>query len=616
MKNTKKLLTLLLSAAMIGAMLTACGPKTPAPDADATPGTEGEAFDLSLCIASEPQSIDPALNSAVDGAIMLQHMFEGLMKWADSGTAVNESAGAAKLVEGQAKSYEITENADGTVTYTFTLRDDIKWSDGKPVTAGDFVYAWQRLATPATAADYNYMIDMVVGADKVMYGTPVLDANGNQVYITKDDKGVEVVVEGLEFDKDGNLTSELPEGATAKNDYADPTTLAVSAPDDKTFVVTIINNCPYFLEICAFPATLPVRQDTIEANGDQWTFKPETFIGNGAYKMTTWEHNAKIVMVPSDTYYDYANLGPDSITFVLMDNNNAMLSGFQSGELQFIEDMPVDEIATLLKDGKLNIVDYIGDYYVCFQNQKAPFDNALVRKAFSLAIDRNYIVEKITQTGQVPATGFVPAGVYDAQGGGFDDFRTVGTDYWDASADAYKANCDEARALLAEAGYPNGEGFPVVEYLYNTSDAHKAVGEALQEMWKQELGVTVTLNNQEWNTFLQTRKDGNYGIARNGWIADYNDPMSFLDMWITGGGNNDAQYNNPAYDELIFAAKKSTDPAERMKLMHQAEDMLIKEDNALAPLYFYTQKYMVADDVKGMFYTPLGYFFFQYCTKA
>ncbi|MEG1894563.1 MAG: ABC transporter substrate-binding protein, partial [Clostridia bacterium] len=232
---------------------------------------------------------------------------------------------------------------------------------------------------------------------------------------------------------------------------------------------------------------------------------------------------------------------------------NAMLSGFQSGELQFIEDMPVDEIATLLKDGKLNIVDYIGDYYVCFQNQKAPFDNALVRKAFSLVIDRNYIVEKITQTGQVPATGFVPAGVYDAQGGGFDDFRTVGTDYWDASADAYKANCDEARALLAEAGYPNGEGFPVVEYLYNTSDAHKAVGEALQEMWKQELGVTVTLNNQEWNTFLQTRKDGNYDIARNGWIADYNDPMSFLDMWITGGGNNDAQYNNPAYDELINA---------------------------------------------------------------
>lgn len=297
-----------------------------------------------------------------------------------------------------------------------------------------------------------------------------------------------------------------------------------------------------------------------------------------------------------------------------MDDQNAMLSGFNSGELDFIEDVPQAELPGLIASGDLKIVDYIGTYYVCYQTQKAPFDNPLVRQAFTLAVDRTFIVEKVTQSGQVEASGFVPAGVYDAEGSTGSDFRTVGGTYLDVGngADEYKANCDKARELLAEAGYPNGEGFPVVEYLYNTSDAHKAVGEALQNMWETELGVKVTLNNQEWNTFLQTRKDGDYSIARNGWIADYNDPICFLDMWLTGGGNNDAQYTNAEYDELIQKAKKSTDPAERMSLMHQAEDIIIGQDWALNPLYFYTQKYMISDRVGGMFYTPLGYFFFSY----
>ena len=179
-----------------------------------------------------------------------------------------------------------------------------------------------------------------------------------------------------------------------------------------------------------------------------------------------------------------------------------------------------------------------------------------------------------------------------------------------------KQTARKARQLLAEAGYPNGEGFPVVEYLYNTSDAHKAVAEALQNMWEQELGVKVTLNNQEWASFLQTRKNGDYSIARNGWISDYNDPVSFLDMWVTGGGNNDAQYSNPDYDNLIAQAKAESDPAARMKLLHQAEDILVGQDYVVDPLYFYTQKYMLRDGIEGMYYTPLGYFFFGYCTQS
>ena len=576
MKKTK-LLSLLLSGALVFGLLAGCGggtTSTPAPAETGSAAPESTApattaNEITVNIASEPQTIDPALNSAVDGAIMINHMFEGLMRWVNSGVETAGSDGTcsnAELSYGQAESYDKVTNEDGTVTYTFHLRDGIMWSDGQPVTASDFVFSWQRLVDPATAADYSYMIDCVVNANAIMNG-------------------------------------EL-----------EPSELGVSAPDDKTFVVTITSDLPYFTELCAFPATFPVREDIV--SNDQWTYDPATYISNGAYKMTSRVTNSEIVMEPNEYYYGVDTLGPDKITFKLMDDANAMLSGFNSGELDFIESMPTDEVAGLLASGDLKIMDYIGTYYVCYQTQKEPFDDPKVREAFTLAIDRTYIVEQITQTGQVEAGGFVPAGVYDAEGATGDDFRTVGGDYYAPTDADYEANCERARELLAEAGYPNGEGFPVVTYLYNTDDSHKAVGEALQNMWQTVLGVTVQLDNQEWATFLQTRKDGDYSIARNGWIADYNDPMSFLDMWLTGGGNNDAQYSNAEYDSLIQQAKASTDPAERMSLMHQAEDIIIGQDYALCPLYFYTQKYMLADDVQGMYYTPLGYFFFDQCTRS
>ena len=571
----RKLVSLALSGALVFGVLAGCGNGTQGTDNSANPqesgaaNNESGAFEISMSIASEPQTIDPALNSAVDGAIMINHMFEGLMRWEDSG---NETAGSdgtcndAKLGYGQAESYDKVVNEDGTVTYTFHLRDGIKWSDGQDVTAQDFVFSWQRLVTPATAADYSYMIDCVVNANAIINGE------------------------------------------------MDPSELGVSAPDDKTFVVNITSDLPYFTEICAFPATFPVREDVV--SNPEWTYSPDTYISNGAYKMTVRETNSQIVMEPNEYYYGVDSLGPQKITFKLMDDQNAQLNGFNTGELNFIESVPVDETAGLLASGEMKVVDYLGTYYVCYQTQKAPFDDWRVRKAFTLAVDRNYIVTEITQTGQVEAGAYVPAGVYDAEGVEGDDFRTVGGDYYDPSAEAYEANCEEARQLLAEAGYPNGEGFPVVEYLYNTDDNHKAVAEALQNMWQTELGVTVTLTNQEWGTFLQTRKDGDYSIARNGWIADYNDPMTFLDMWLTGGGNNDAQYSNPDYDAKIQEAKATSDVATRMQLMHEAEDILMEQDWVVNPLYFYTQSYMLTDGIEGMYYCPLGYFFFDHCTQG
>ncbi|MCI8475199.1 MAG: peptide ABC transporter substrate-binding protein [Oscillospiraceae bacterium] len=596
----KKIVSLALVSAMTLALLAGCGDKTvesPNPESSTpivesnAPETQapGGAFNLNINIASEPQTIDPALNSAVDGAIMIGHMFEGLYRWADSGEMVDgvQDCNLAELVPGQAESYEKVVNDDGTVTYTFKLRDGIKWSDGKPVTAGDFVYSWQRLATPATAADYCYMIDMVKGYAEINGGIPETDADGKVV-----------------LDEEGNPVIK---------EYADPTTLGVEAPDDSTFVVTLTYDCPYFLEICAFPAAFPVREDVVSADPEGWTHNVETYISNGAYTLTQWDHNSQIIMAKNENYYDFDKLGPDTLTFKLMDDNNAMLTGFNSGELDFIEDMPVDEIPSLLSSGDLRIVPYIGTYYVCYNVEKAPFDNPKVRQAFTLAIDAQYIVENVTQTGQVPASGFVPSGVAGKDG----DFRAEGGDYWTPATDEeqYEKNCEQARQLLAEAGYPNGEGFPTVTYLYNTSDNHKKIGEALQQQWQSALGVEVKLENQEWAAFLETRKQGGYQIARNGWLADYSDPISFLDMWLTGGGNNDAQYSNKDYDAAINEAKSTADPYARMAAMHRAEDIIMGQDWALGPIYFYTQKYMLADGVKGMYYTPLGYFFFDRCTK-
>ena len=349
----KRLVSVVLVAAFAFSMLAGCGSDNSAAndnknntsaEAEKTASKDGD-FNLTVNFASEPMTMDPALNSSVDGAVMANHLFEGLMKWESTGEEVEGSDGtcdSAKLTYGQAESYDKTANDDGTVTYTFHLRDGIKWSDGKDVTAGDFEYAWKRLVNPATAADYNYMLDCVVNANEIMAGEK------------------------------------------------DPSELAVKAVDDKTFEVTLTTDLPYFEELCAFPAMMPVRQDIIEANGDQWTFDPSTYISNGPYKLTEWTHNSQIVMAKDENYYDYENLGPDTLTFKLMDDTNAMLSGFKSGELDYIQEAPQAELPNLIASGDMKIVDYLGTYYVCFQTQKAPFDNPKVREAFTLAVDRDF----------------------------------------------------------------------------------------------------------------------------------------------------------------------------------------------------------------------------------
>jgi oligopeptide transport system substrate-binding protein len=526
----KRKAALLMSLVLAFSMLfTGCG------------GGSGKVNVLAVNVGPDPDTIDPALNSAVDGATMIIHAFEGLMTLDKNGVPV----------AGQAESYEVSD--DGT-TYTFHLRDGLKWSDGQPVKASDFVYAWNRAISPDTAADYEYMFEVIDGYDE------------------------------------GKLN--------------------VTAPDDKTLVVKLKTAVPYFLELLAFPTYSPVRQDIIEANGEAWAVDPKTYIGNGPYKMTEWVPGSHILFEKNKNYWNYKNLGPEKIKFVLMEDDNAILNAFQKEEILFADSLPNDEINAWREKPEFHLEGQLGTYYISFNTQKPPLDNPKVRKALTLAIDRDFICVNIGQAGQEPAGAFVPTGLSDADP--TKEFRDVGGDYYDPSKEAYKSNLEEAKKLLAEAGYPDGKGLPTIEYLYNEGTGHQQIGEALQDMWKK-IGVNVSLVSQEWNTFLNTRKNGDYYIARNGWLADYNDPISFLDMWITGGGNNDAQWSNAQYDELIKKIKTSTDTAERYKMMHEAEDIIFDE-SMLCPIYYYVDIYLLNQKVQGFYSSPLGYKYFMYTT--
>ncbi|MDI9499572.1 MAG: peptide ABC transporter substrate-binding protein [Acetivibrionales bacterium] len=494
---------------------------------------------LTINVGPDPDTIDPALNSAVDGGTLIVHAFEGLMNLDKDGVPV----------PGQAENYDVSD--DGT-TYTFHLRDGLKWSDGQPVTANDYVYAWNRAISPDTAADYEYIFE---------------------------------VIDGYEEGK-----------------------LNVTAPDDKTLVVKLKTPVPYFLELCAFPTYFPVRQDIIEEHGEAWAIDPKTYIGNGPYKMIEWVPGSHITFEKNKNYWNVEKLGPEKLKFVLMEDDNAILNAFKQEEILFADNMPNDEIDAWRDKPEFNLQGQLGTYYVSFNTQKAPLDNPKVRKALTLAVDRDFICVNIGKAGQQPAGAFVPTGLSDADP--TREFRDVGGDYYDPSAEAYEANLEEAKRLLAEAGYPNGEGFPTLEYLYNESTAHQQIGEALQDMWKK-IGVNVTLVSQEWNTFLNTRKNGEYDIARNGWLGDYNDPISFLDMWVTGSGNNDAQWSNVEYDEIIRKVKTTTDTEERYRLMHQAEDIIF-EESMLCPIYYYVDIFLLNQKLDGFYSSPLGFKYFMY----
>ncbi len=602
----KKFLALLLAGAML-LSLAACGKTEKGDDKD-------EATSMAVCLASEPDTIDPALNSAVDGATMVSHLFSGLAKWAQDkdGNLVIVADAAKELPEGKV-------NDDGTVTYTYTLKDGLKWSDGKAVTAADFVFAWNRAASTELVADYGYMFEVVDGYADIW----ATDDDGN--YVNPDAK------------------------------------LNCKAVDDKTIEITLANAVAYWNELLAFPTYFPVREDVVK--DENWATDPSTYVCNGAYKITEWEHNSVIVLEKNENFHDADAVKMDKIEFYLSDDSNNMLANFENDAWILIDDVPTNEIANLKETypDEFVVAGQIGTYYVNWNvnanilpesskltGVEAEKAMAEIRSAIGLLYDRNYIVDEIGQAGQVPAPGFVAMGMTDADGSEF--YKNSGDSedydgYYDVSKDAIKSNFDSAIEILKKYYTWDGEkftDFPTISYLYNTSDAHKLIGEYLQSALAA-VGINMQLENQEWNTFLNTRKEGGYTVARNGWLADYNDPICFLDMWTTVSGNNDVQYGKGAhkdlamynldltalgydikvengtwaqtYDVLIAEIKACTDNDTRYALMHIAEDMLM-ETGAITPLYYYTDIYMVKDNVEGFFANPLGYKYFMYCEIA
>ena len=551
-----------VSAAALG--LAACGGSksgstaTSGSTAGSTAGGVNTAG-FTVQYGSNPETLDPALNNAIDGANTIITIFEPLL-------LINENN---EVVGGQAESWETSE--DG-LTWTFTMRDGLKWSDGTDLNAKDFEYSFKRMVDPNTAAPYaETCLGMIDGFEEAA-GFP---------------------------DADGNPTAE-----------PNPDALNVKASDDgKTLTIVLSYPCSYFDKMAAFATMSPVQQATVEANGDAWCTSPDTFVSNGPYMITDWTPSERIVLTKNPNYvggWDSSKIVSDTITLLLLEDSSASYAAYNSGEAQLIKDVPTDEIPSLTKaeDGGDFYVDTIlGTYYVSLNLQRDAFKDAKVRKALSLAIDRDYVANTIMQGTYSAADSIVGPGIVDESG----YFHDNGNAPY-ISAD-YEANLAEAKKLLEEAGYPNGEGYPTIEYSTNDAGYHVPLAEYLQQAWG-DLGITLTINKMEWSSFTPARRAGEYDVARNGWVMDYNDPSNMLDLFCSGNGNNDGKYSNPDFDAAIDASRVA-DSAEHFAQLHKAEDILM-EDMGCLPIAYYNDYWLQSPTLKGTWHSPYGYWYLQY----
>ena len=508
---------------------------------------------------SNPETLDPALNSAVDGGNTIITVFETL-------PIINENNEA---VPGQAESWTTSE--DG-LTWTFTMRDGLKWSDGTDLNAKDFEYSFKRMADPDTAAPYaETCLGMIDGFEEAA-GFP---------------------------DADGNPTVEPNLDA-----------LNVKASDDgKTLTIVLAYPCSYFDKIVAFAAMSPVQKATVEANGDAWCTSPDTYVCNGPFMITEWTPSERIVLTKNPNYvggWDSSKIVSDTITLLLLEDSSASFAAYNSGEAQLIKDVPTDEIPSLTKaeDGGDFYVDTIlGTYYVSLNLKRDAFKDAKVRRALSLAIDRDYVANTIMQGTYSTADSIVGPGIVDENG----YFHDNGNAPY-ISAD-YEANLAEAKKLLADAGYPNGEGYPTLEYSTNDAGYHVPLAEYLQQAWS-DLGITLTISKMEWSSFTAARRAGEYDVARNGWVMDYNDPSNMIELFSTGNGNNDGKYSNADFDAAMEASKVA-DVTEHFAQLHKAEDILM-EDMGCIPVAYYNDFWLQSPALKGTWHSPYGYWYLQY----
>ncbi len=468
--------------------------------------------DFTFLNGNDPETIDPALITGQLEFRLVDCLFEGLLRYDEKGDPV----------PGVAESWEISD--DGA-RYTFTLREDARWSNGDPVTAQDFVRSWQRALDPLTAASYAYQLFYIKGAE-----------------------------------------------AFSKGEIQDFSQVGAKALDRRTLQVDLNAPTPFFLHLAAFPTLRPVHMPTVEKYGDDW-IKPQNLVSNGPYNMTAWRLYDRIRLQRNPLYWDAENVFFETVDALAVDDPNTIFNYYHDGLADLALDkssIPVNLIGQLQDYEDFHAAPFLGNYFLRFNVTNKPFDDPRVRLAFSLAVDREKIVKKITRLGEVPADSLTPPGTAGYQ-----------------PPDGPSYDPERAKALLAEAGFPGGTGFPSVTYLYNNKDIDKAIAVELQSMFKTVLGVNMTLNQQEWKVYLNSMNELDYDISRSSWVGDYNDPNTFLDMFITGGGNNRTGWANPEYDDLIARAARTSVTEERFDIFRDAEKMLVTDEAVIAPLYYY-----------------------------
>lgn len=477
---------------------------------------------------AEVQSLDPHKIEGVPESNVNRDLFEGLLVTDVDG---HPAPGVA----------EKWENKDFKV-WTFHLRKDAKWSDGTPVTAEDFVYSWQRLANPNTASPY---------ASYLQYGHI---ANIDDI-----------------------ITGQKP-----------VTDLGVKAIDANTFEVTLSEPVPYFYKLLVHPSVSPVPKAAIEKFGEKWT-QPANIVTNGAYKLKDWVVNERLVLERNTNYWDNAKTVINQVTYLPIASEVTDVNRYRSGEIDMTyNNMPIELFQKLKKEipKEVHVDPYLCTYYYEINNQKAPFTDVRVRTALKLALDRDIIVNKVKNQGDLPAYSYTPPYT--------DGAKLTEPEWFKMTQEQRNA---EAKKLLAEAGYTADKPL-TFSLLYNTSDLHKKLAIAVASIWKKNLGANVKLENQEWKTFLDTRHQGTFDVARAGWCADYNEPTSFLNTMLSDSSNNTAHYKSPAFDKLIGDTLKTTDDAQRAELYSKAEQQLDK-DSAIVPVYYYVNARLVKPWVGG-----------------
>ncbi len=543
MKKSKFSVLALLMTIML--MLAACngGSKETSNEKEGGSGDSSGLKVLNVNNSSEPGSLHPANAQGTHESWILEHTFEGLTKKTEEG----------KIVPGSAESWEISE--DG-LTWTFKLKDGLKWSNGDPLTANDFEYAWKYALKPETAADYAYQLYYL---------------KGGEAYNSKKGKEEDV---------------------------------GVKATDEHTLVVTLEQPTPYFLDLTSFYTFYPINKKVQEEN-PKWALDAKTHVSNGPFKLTEWKHKESLKIEKNENYYDKDKIKLDAVNFALIEDENTAWQMYQSGELDLAYPLPVDIQGQMVNsdDKEFKMGKELAVYYYNFNTEVKPFNNAKVRKALSMAIERQKITENVAQGGQKPAFGVVPPGIPDASG-----------DFQENTGNLFKEDVKEAKKLLKEGLAEEGmKELPDFSILYNTLDSHKKIAEAVQGMWRDNLGVEVTLENAEFQVKLDREKAGDFEISRAGWVGDYVDPMTFM-LWETDGAYNDAGWSNKEYDNLLKEAKSTMDPKERMDALHKAEKVMIDEMPIL-PVYFYTKPYMVKSNVTGVFAPINAYPNFIYADK-